>query len=117
LVETERVARAIYRQGRRFEERVFSAGELADCTDRADRAQALAARFAAKEACIKALGLAAGDGTTFRDVETLRQNGDGPVIWLAGPAEARARRLGVRHIHVTLTHQPSAAAAVVILEG
>jgi len=117
LVEVARMAKALRERGERFEERVFTPAERAECRDRADRVQALAARFAAKEACLKALGTGWSGGVAFRQVAVVRGAGGVPQIRLEGMAEARARALGVLRIHVSLTHEPGAAAAVVILEG
>ncbi len=117
VVETDRVARALATHGRRFEERVYTPAELAECEQRADRAQALASRFAAKEAFLKALGTGSAQGLSFRQVEVVRGDGGHPVLRLTGSAAAEARRRGVRQLHVSLTHEPGLAAAVVILEG
>lgn len=103
--------------GRRFRERVFTAGELEDCRERHDEAQALAARFAAKEACLKALGTGWRRGFSLRDVEVVRTDGGAPAIRLAGGAATRAKECGVRAVHVSLTHEPGLAAAAVILES
>ncbi len=105
-METERIARALALHGRRFEERVYTAAELAQCAERLDRAQALAGRFAAKER-----------GMSFLQVEVIRQDGGSAAMSLTGAAAAEAHRRGVRHVHLSLSHQPGLAAAVVILEG
>ena len=117
VVETDRVARALATHGRRFEERVYTPAELAECGQRADRAQALASRFAAKEAFLKALGTGSAQGVSFRQVEVVRADGGRPGLRLTGSAAAEARRQGVRQLHLSLTHEPGLAAAVVILEG
>ena len=102
-----------------FEEKVFTPGERSDCAGRADRADALAARFAAKEACFKALGTGWSQGVSFLQVEVGKVDGGGgaPELRLSGRAAERARERGVRHVHVSLTHTGAAAAATVILEG
>jgi len=117
VVETERIAQALARHGRRFETRVYTPAELAESAARVDRAQALAGRFAAKEALLKALGTGSARGISFPQVEVLRRDGGQAAMMLTGSAAAEARRLGVRHIHLSLSHQPGLAAAVVILEG
>jgi holo-[acyl-carrier protein] synthase len=116
LVETARIARALTRTAG-FEARVFTEGESAACAARGDRVQAPAARFAAKEACLKALGTGWAGGLGFRQVEVVRESSGSPAMRLHGAAAARAASLGVTRIHVSLTHQASAAAAVVVLEG
>jgi len=117
VVETERVVRVLAAHGHRFEERVYTPAERAECAQRADRAEALAARFAAKEAFFKALGTGWVRGLSLRQVEVVGKQGARPALRLAGAAAAYARRMRVRKIHVTLSHQPGLAAAVVILEG
>lgn len=117
LVEVARFADALGRHGDRFVDRVFTEAERAACGARADRVLALAARFAAKEACLKALGTGWAEGLGFRDVEVVR-DGDGPPrLVLHGAAARRAEVLGVMRSHVSLTHQPGTAAAVVVLEN
>jgi holo-[acyl-carrier protein] synthase len=98
-------------------ERVFTTAERAACAERADRAQAFAARFAAKEACLKALGTGWGEGVSFEHVEVVGVEGGRPELRLTGPAAERAKALGVRRVHVTLSHERDIAAAVVVLEG
>jgi len=117
LIETERIDKALGEWGARFERRIFTEGELAACADRVDRAQALAARFAAKEACLKALGTGVARGLGLRQVEVTRQPGAAPQLVLHGAAAERAKALGVTRMHVSLTHQRSAAVAVVVLES
>jgi len=116
LIEIDRLARVLSIHGRRFEERVFTPAESAYCANRRDRVQALAARFAAKEACLKALGTGGAEGLAFRQVEVLKGSTGRPSIRLSGAAAVRAETIGVRWIHVSLTHQPGTAGALVVLE-
>jgi len=117
IIETERLGRALSRHGGRFEARVYTSAEVAACACRADREQALAARFAAKEACLKALGTGWAEGLGFRQIEVRSGEGGKPEIHLTDAAATRAKDLGVRSIHVSLTHQPGVAAAMVVLES
>ncbi len=117
LLETQRMERALRAHGERFEQRVFTALELEQCRDRRDRIQALAARFAAKEACMKALGTGWAEGLGFRQIEIVRAPNGRPELRLTDAAAERAQQLGVTTFHVSLTHQPATAAAVVVLEG
>ena len=116
VVEVERLDQALQRHGERLERRVFTDGELLVCRKRGDRIQALAARFAAKEACLKALGTGWAGGLAFRQIEVVRAATGAPRLQLHGPAAERAASLGVRRSHLSLTHQPGVAAAVVLLE-
>jgi holo-[acyl-carrier protein] synthase len=117
VVEIARVARILAGdpgRAERFLARCFTAGERAYCDARRDRAGRYAARFAAKEAAVKALGAPAG--VTWTDVEVERGEGT-PRLRLGGAARAAADRLGATRLHVTLTHDAGIAAAAVILEG
>jgi holo-[acyl-carrier protein] synthase len=116
VVETAQIERLLAGHGARFADRVFTEGERRACSGRVDAAQAFAARFAAKEACFKALGIGLGYGMSFLHVEVVRANGGQPELRLTGPAAGRAQERGVRRIHVSLSHQPGIAAATVILE-
>jgi len=117
VVEVGRIARLL--DGRpglaaRFLARVFTAGEQADCRARREQAASLAARFAAKEAAVKALGAPAG--VRWLDVEVVRDDG-APRLELSGVAARAAADRGVIRTHLTLTHDAGVAAATVILEG
>ena len=117
VVEVGRIARLL--DGRpglaaRFLARVFTAGEQADCRARREQAASLAARFAAKEAAVKALG--APVGVRWLDVEVVRDEG-APRLVLSGVAARAALARGVVRTHLTLTHDAGVAAATVILEG
>ncbi len=117
VVETKRVARALEAHGRRFEQRIYTPTELADCAERGDRIQALAARFAAKEALLKALGIGFAAGLSLTEIEVTKAD-DGQTVLRLGPrVAARAGERGVRRVHLSISHQPGLAAAVVVLEG
>ncbi len=112
IVDIERWARSL----ERVQHEIFTSQELADCADRVDRVDALAARFAAKEAYLKALNTGIAGGA-LRQIEIVSDPGSAPRIRLAGALATRARKSVVRRAHVSLTHQQGFAAAVVILEG
>jgi holo-[acyl-carrier protein] synthase len=107
LLEIERLERAIERRPR-LAQRLFTDGERAYAGARARPGQHLAARFCAKEAVAKALGLTAW---SFRDVEVIA--GEPPSVQLSGAAAARATELGLT-VSVSLTHTRGQAAAVAI---
>ena len=116
-VSIERVRRAAGETpgGLRFRARVFTDGERRVCETRKDPAECFAARFAAKEAVMKALG-AEGIAFSFREIEVVRAASGAPAIVLHGRVAARARDLGVDAIHVSLTHAEPLALASVIAE-
>lgn len=112
LIDIDRIARALERRPR-FAERCFTEREAAYCRSRAYPAQHFAARFAAKEAVGKALGIGM---TRWREVEVVRQGGP-PRVALAGRYAHRAEELGVVGITLSLTHSRGMAAAVAVAEG
>jgi holo-[acyl-carrier protein] synthase len=109
LIEIDRIERALSRRPR-LRERLFTPAELDYAEGWARPAQHLAARFCAKEAVAKSLGL---PGWSFNDVEVVA--GEPPTVRLAGRAEERARQLRVR-VLVSLTHDRQTAAAVACAE-
>ncbi|WP_437781261.1 holo-ACP synthase [Sorangium sp. So ce1097] len=110
-----RMEEALARWGERFWERVLSEPERRSLAHRVDRATALAGRFAAKEAAVKALSGAPGVGWHHLEVRGAPRTP--PTMALHGPARALADRMGVRRVHLSITHDAGVAAAVVILEG
>lgn len=109
IVEITRVGRLAGRYGERFRARVYTAREWADCNG---RAASLAARFAAKEATIKALG---SREPALHEIEVVRATGGAPRIRLRGRAAELAREQGVRELAVSLSHAQEHAVAVVVL--
>ena len=99
--------------GSRFLERCFTEGERSSCQYRVDRAQAFAARFAAKEALVKALG--APPGLHWTDMEVVNVRSGAPVMKVTGAA-ARAVKKRRAKIHLAITHDAGIAAATVVLE-
>jgi holo-[acyl-carrier protein] synthase len=116
LVELGRIEAALGRHGDALLERLFTPRERAQLADGRRRVERVAARFAAKEAALKALGTGWGQGVGWHDVEVLGGRGEPPRLAFAGPAERRLRALGAARAHVSLTHSATMAAAVVILE-
>ena len=110
LIEIDRIAATLERFGTRFLERVYTAGEIAYCRGRAPQ---LAARFAAKEAVMKALGTGTR-GIGWREVEVTRRRSGQPDIALHGRAIERARKIGIDHLSVSLSHFRNYAVASVV---
>lgn len=117
LTRVDRIRHLLDRFGERFLRRVYTEGERAAAGAGPERARRLAARFAAKEAALKALGTGLSGGIRWRDVEVVRQPGRPPALRLHGRAAEAARRRGAERFHVTLTHDGPFAVAVVVLEG
>lgn len=117
IAEVPRIAQSIERFGDRFLRRVFTEGEIRYCDAKANRVERYAARFAAKEAGMKALGTGWNHGVTWRDVEVSRAPGGRPSIAFHGKAAEFAAKLGTKHIALSLTHSEQYAIAQVILES
>ena len=117
LVHVPRIRQAIERWQERFLERVFTAEEIAYARRRRDPAEHLAARFAAKEAALKALGTGLSMGVRWREVEVRRARGEPPRLALSGRTAALGAARGVRVFHVSLTHDGEYALAQVLAEG
>ena len=120
VIEVERIARALTnpRTGQRFRERVYTDRETAYCEARGrPRFQSYAARFAAKEAVMKAMGTGWNRNAGWRDIEVVRERGKAPAIVLSGKAAEYARRKRIIAFHVSLTHTAASALAHVIAEG
>lgn len=110
-----RMEDSLRRWGDRLWLRVLSEPERRALENRPDRATALAGRFAAKEAAVKAL--AGGHGVGWHDLEVYGPPRQPPQLLLHGPARALADRMGVTRVHLSITHDAGVAAAVAILEG
>lgn len=113
LIEITRIQSALDRHGERFLGRVFTPAEVAECRG---RAEALAVRFAAKEATVKALGTGIGP-VSWREVETLHHRSGEPYLVLHGRAEQVAKSLGLTQWAVSLSHSKEMATAVVVAMG
>lgn len=117
LIEVPRLAEVLQRQGEAFLQRVFTAGERAYCEGAPRHAAArLAARWAAKEALLKALGTGLRE-VKWQEIEVVRDELGAPALLLHGAAAEVAQRRGVVRTHLSLTHTEGYAAAQVVLEG
>jgi holo-[acyl-carrier protein] synthase len=110
IIELERVAAALKRHGGRFLERVYTPLEAAVCHDRLPE---LAARFAAKEAVMKALGTGAR-GVAWREIEVLPNRCGKPLVYLHGRARERAERIGLHGLDLSLSHSRRYAVAFAV---
>lgn len=113
-VEVERFRRVLARRPR-LAQRLFTEAELAYASRRRDPAEPLAARFAAKEAVLKAMGVGLG-AARLAEIEVTRAPGGAPALRLAGRAAALAAERGVRRWHLSLTHTAVGAVAVALAE-
>jgi holo-[acyl-carrier protein] synthase len=116
IVHIPRIEKAMLRFGEHFTSRIFTKDELDYCLERKKPYQCLALRFAAKEACSKALGTGMGRGIGWRDIFITNLASGIPVLNLTGPALQKAQDLGARLWHVTLSHEALYGVAMVVIE-
>ena len=121
LCDIRRIERSLERFGARFTHRIFTDGERARSDRRAARAPSYARRFAAKEACAKALGTGLRAGVFWRDMEVVNLPSGRPTMRLTGGALEHLRAITPEGceavVHVSLTDEPPLAQAFVIIEA
>ncbi len=110
VIVISRVQKVLQKHPERFLKRVFTPEEVAFCRSRVPE---LAARFAAKEAVMKALGTGAR-GLAWREIEVLPNRRGKPLVYLHGLAKARGEKIGMRGIDISLTHEGDLAIAAVV---
>jgi holo-[acyl-carrier protein] synthase len=115
LCEVDRMRRVLARTPG-FAARVFTDDEQAYCRARRDPAERFAARFAAKEAVLKAMGVGLG-ACAFRDIEVVRAESGAPSLALHGAAAELAAARGIARWHMSLSHTSMVAEALVIAVG
>ncbi len=116
LVYIPRISQVFERWGDRFTGRIFCEEEMLYCMKHRDPSATLAIRFAAKEACSKALGTGMRDGIVWRQMCVVHEDSGKPVLHLSGAARRRAAAMGALRWHISLTHEYEYAHAIVILE-
>lgn len=117
ICEVSRLKAAIARHGRRFLERVFTEHEIAYAESKANRYERYAARFAAKEAGMKALGTGWRGGIAWKDFEVANLPSGRPTLRFHGKATEIAAKLGVTEVALSITHTQDQALAMVIVEA
>ncbi len=117
IAEVPRIRKSIERFGSRFLQRIFTPEEIRYCESKANRIERYAARFAAKEAAMKALGTGWNHGVRWRDCEVARLPGKRPIMVFHGVAGEFAARMGVKNTALSISHTAEQAIAQVILES
>jgi holo-[acyl-carrier protein] synthase len=116
MEDVDRIRLVINRHGMRFLEKIYTQREIDYVEDKANRHERYAARFAAKEAAMKALGTGWNKGVQWKDLEIVNGADGCPSIRLAGGALSRAMQMGFRRAHVSMSHTRRAAIAQVVIE-
>ena len=117
IAEIDRIEAAITRHGAPFLERIYTPQKPVYCESHKNKFERYAARFAAKEAAMKALGTGWSHGVRWRDIEVARDPSGKPTLHLEGAARQIADQLGVKNISLTITHSGNLALAQVIFEN
>jgi len=117
IVDVQRIAERLAK-GTGFRDLVFTPHEIAYCDQQTNPAESYAARFAAKEAILKAMGTGWGNGGIhFNEIEIRNDANGKPEMFLIGEGEKRYEQLQIKQIWVSLSHEKTAAIAMVILES
>jgi holo-[acyl-carrier protein] synthase len=116
LVEIDRIDKIITRWGDRFVQKVFADEEIRYCRKHALPAMHFAARFAAKEACLKALGIGLGMGIGLKEIWVSRSDRGAPALIFTDKARIYMEKQSIKGTHLSLTHTRCHAMAMVVLE-
>src|ERR1700722_4360400 len=117
IAEIDRIEAAIIRHGVPFLERLYTPAEIAYCERHKHKFERYAARFAVKEAVMKALGTGWSRGVRWRDIEVINHPSGKPTLRRAGFGCEHAERRGAKHMSTSVTHSGNLALSQVIFEG
>ena len=115
IIEVNRIEKLLSKQ-KKFKERIFTPGEIAYCEHKVNSAQNYAARFAVKEAFLKAIGTGWREGVAFKEIEVVNNEKGKPELVLSGNAKQITDEMGVTNIQVSISHLKDLAIGFVILE-
>jgi holo-[acyl-carrier protein] synthase len=116
IIEVDRIKNSIQKYSDRFKKKIFTQKEIDYCHSQADPAKHFAARFTAKEAVLKCFGTGMTGGILWKDIEVDKLNSGQPVLNLHGNGKKLFNQLNLKHIHVSITHDKTYAAAHAIAE-
>jgi holo-[acyl-carrier protein] synthase len=116
IIEVNRIDRLLSKQ-KRFKERIFTQHEIEYCEHKKNNVQNYAARFAVKEALLKAIGTGWREGVTFKEIEVVNNEKGKPELALSGTVKNITEEMGVKNIQVSISHLKDLAIGMVILEA
>ena len=116
IIEVDRIKNSIQKYSDRFKKKIFTQNEIDYCHSQADPAKHFAARFTVKEAVLKCFGTGMTGGILWKDIEVDKLNSGQPVLNLHGNGKKLFNQLNLKHIHVSITHDKTYAAAHAIAE-
>jgi holo-[acyl-carrier protein] synthase len=116
IIEVDRIKNSIRKYSGRFKKKIFTQKEIDYCHSQADPAKHFAARFTVKEAVLKCFGTGMTGGILWKDIEVGKLSSGQPVLNLHGNGKKLFNQLKLKHIHVSITHDKTYAAAHAIAE-
>ena len=116
IIEVDRIKNSIQKYSDRFKKKIFTQKEIDYCHSQADPAKHFAARFTVKEAVLKCFGTGLTGGILWKDIEVDKLNSGQPVLNLYGNGKKLFHQLNLKHIHISITHDKTYAAAHAIAE-
>ena len=116
IIEVGRIKNSIQKYSDRFKKKIFTQKEIDYCHSQADPAKHFAARFTVKEAVLKSFGTGMASGILWKDIEVDKLNSGQPILNLYGNGKKLFNQLNLKHIHVSITHDKTYAAAHAIAE-
>ena len=116
IIEVDRIKNSIQKYSDRFKKKIFTQKEIDYCHSQADPAKHFAARFTVKEAVLKCFGTGLTGGILWKDIEVGKLNSGQPILNLHGNGKKLFNQLNLKHIHVSITHDKTYAAAHAIAE-
>jgi len=116
IIEVNRIEKLLSKQ-ERFKERIFTQGEIEYCEQKKNKVQNYAARFALKEALLKAIGTGWSEGVTFKEIEVVNDKKGKPELILSGTVKRITEKMGVTNIQVSISHLKDLAIGMIILEA
>ena len=116
IIEVDRIKNSIQKYSDRFKKKIFTQKEIDYCHSQADPPKHFAARFTVKEAVLKCFGTGLTGGILWKDIEVGKLNSGQPVLNLHGNGKKLFNQLNLKHIHVSITHDKTYAAAHAIAE-
>ena len=116
IIEVDRIKNSIQKYSDRFKKKIFTQKEIDYCHSQADPVKHFAARFTVKEAVLKCFGTGMTGGILWKDIEVGKLSSGQPVLNLHGNGKKLFNKLNLKHIHVSITHDKTYAAAHAIAE-
>ena len=116
IIEVDRIKNSIQKYSDRFKKKIFTQKEIDYCHSQANPAKHFAARFTVKEAVLKCFGTGMTGGILWKDIEVDKLNSGQPVLNLYGNGKKLFHQLNLKHIHISITHDKTYAAAHAIAE-